>query len=287
VQSLKRPDPAPSRWAYRFQRLMLTPLFRRALRTGLPLAVTGAMVATYFADEARREQVTLAVADLRASIEARPEFRVDMLAIEGASDEVEAEIREILPLTFPISSFDLDLDAMRDTIAGLDAVESASLRLRPGGVLMASVTERVPVAIWRTRAGLALIDAEGVVVGPIASRAERFDLPVIAGQGANDAVAEARALVAASLPLGERFRGIVRVGERRWDVVLDRDQRILLPETGAVRALERVIVLNEAQDLLARDLAAVDMRLAERPTIRLNPHAVEELWRIRQVSVGE
>jgi cell division protein FtsQ len=76
----------------------------------------------------------------------------------------------------------------------------------------------------------------------------------------------------------------VRIGERRWDVVLDRGQRVLLPETSPVQALERVIALSQAQDVLARDLAAVDMRLAARPTIRMNMAAVEEWWRIQQLT---
>jgi cell division protein FtsQ len=71
------------------------------------------------------------------------------------------------------------------------------------------------------------------------------------------------------------------VGERRWDVVLDRDQRILLPETGAVEALEQVLALDEARDLLARNVTVVDMRLPHRPTLRLAPFAVEELRRVR------
>ena len=33
-------DPAPSRWAWRMQRLMLTPGFRLALRAGVPFCVT-------------------------------------------------------------------------------------------------------------------------------------------------------------------------------------------------------------------------------------------------------
>jgi cell division protein FtsQ len=31
-----RRDPAPSRWAYRMQRLWLTPLFRVTMRVGMP-----------------------------------------------------------------------------------------------------------------------------------------------------------------------------------------------------------------------------------------------------------
>ena len=94
-------------------------------------------------------------------------------------------------------------------------------------------------------------------------------------------------LFAAARPLSPRLRGLERMGERRWDVVLDRGQRILLPEAEPVQALERVIALSAAQDMLARDLVAVDMRLKRRPTIRMNADAVENWWKIREIAVGE
>ena len=63
------------------------------------------------------------------------------------------------------------------------------------------------------------------------------------------------------------------------DIVLDRNQRILLPEDHPVRALERLLALDQAQDMLARDLASVDLRLPNRPTLRLTPYAMNELRR--------
>ena len=71
-------------------------------------------------------------------------------------------------------------------------------------------------------------------------------------------------LLATAKPLIKRVRGLVRVGERRWDLVLDRGQRILLPPEGAAQALERVLAVNEVQDLLERDVVTVDMRLTAR-----------------------
>jgi cell division protein FtsQ len=108
-------------------------------------------------------------------------------------------------------------------------------------------------------------------------------LPLIAGEGANEHVDEAMELIRTAEPLGKRLRGVVRMGARRWDVVLDRDQRILLPATGAVTALEYVIALEGAQDVLSRDVARIDMRLGGRPTIKMNNDATQELWRIRQL----
>jgi len=89
-------------------------------------------------------------------------------------------------------------------------------------------------------------------------------------------VAQALELVEAARPLGERLRGLVRMGARRWDVVLDRDQRIMLPEQAPLRALERVIALEQAQDILSRDVARIDMRLERRPTVQMTNEAAEE-----------
>jgi cell division protein FtsQ len=253
---------------------------------GVPFAVCFVLASAYLGQPQRQEAIVLAMADIRHQIETRPEFMVNLLAVEGASPGIEQDIREIFPHDLPVSSFDLDLDAVRDMVLGLPAVADAAVRIRQGGVLVAKVTEREPAAIWRSRDGIGVVDAEGVVIGELTQRAERPDLPVIAGTGADKAVPEALAILAAAAPLKGRVRGLVRMGERRWDVVLDRDQRILLPERDPVRALERVLVLNDVQDMLERDLVAVDMRLSERPTIRMTESAVEEWWRVTKMTVG-
>ncbi|SDI55618.1 cell division protein FtsQ/DivIB [Lutimaribacter saemankumensis] len=281
------PDPAPSRWSYRMQRLMLTPGFRLFLRAGVPMALSFAVGTAYMADEGRRDALNLAIADIRNQIETRPEFMVNVMAIDGASASVDEDIREILPLDFPVSSFDLDLVALHDTVRELPAVKDASVRIRTGGVLQIDVTERVPVVLWRTADGLELVDETGMAVRPALSRADHPDLPVIAGDGAPDHVAEALRIIRAAGPMAPRVRGLVRMGERRWDMVLDRGQRILLPESQPVQALERVIALDDAQEMLERDLAAVDMRLAGRPTLRMNASAVEQWWRVQKTSLGE
>jgi cell division protein FtsQ len=260
------------------QRLMLTPLYRNLLRIGLPFAIAFGSMTIYMSDDTRREAVVTSVTDLRDQFQSRPEFMVSLMAIDGASTTVAEDIREILQLDFPVSSFDLELEAILTTIRDLPAVADARVRVRSGGILQVDVTERVPAVLWRTAEGLEVLDADGMITGPAASREEFATLPLIAGEGADKHVTEALDLVRAAGPLGARMRGLVRIGERRWDVVLDRDQRILLPEDAPVQALERVIALGQVHEMLERDLAVVDMRLSARPTIRMNPAAVEQ-WR--------
>ncbi|AXX97433.1 cell division protein FtsQ/DivIB [Profundibacter amoris] len=275
-----RRDPAPSRAAYKAQRLMLTPGFRRFLRVGLPVIAIAGAVGIFLSDADRRDALELKVSEMRRAIEERPEFMVNLVAIDGAGDAVAADIREIIPVEFPITAFDLDLEDLRANIAQMDAVDSVDVQVR-SGILQINVTERVPVLVWRTYEGTILLDATGHRVAPIASREERSDLPLVAGDGADVAVEQALEIITASGPLLARVRGIERIGERRWDLVLDRNQRILLPEDNPIAALERVIALNKAQDMLARDLTVIDMRNGQRPTIRIADNAIEALRQIR------
>lgn len=274
-------DPAPSRFQFRMQRWLLTPGIRLLLKAGLPTLIVFAAVSAFLASESRREALQTLIADTRASIEERPEFMVNLMAIDGAGEGVSEEIREILPIDFPVSSFDLELSEIRDTVESLDPVKSATVRIRPGGILQVDVTERVPVVVWRNRGGVELLDRSGVHVDMVQHRTVRSDLPLIAGEGADLHVPEALEILAAAEEISERVRGLVRMGERRWDVLLDRDQRILLPEDGPVQALERVIALSEAQDLLQRDVVTVDMRLSARPTLRMTETAQQDWWQIR------
>ncbi len=282
-----RRDPAPSRLAYRMNRLMLTPNFRRFLRYGLPVLLIASGAAWWASDEGRRTGAAERIAELRRQIEERPEFMVRMMAVERASEPVAAEVRAVLPLDFPVSSFDLDLDELRGRVEAIDAVKAASVRIRQGGVLEVEVEERVPVVVWRTEETLELLDETGHRVAPLALRTDRPDLPLIAGPGADTAVAEALGLLVVAEPVLDRVRGLLRVGERRWDLVLDRDVIVMLPEKNAVAALQKVIALDQAQDLLARDIAAVDFRNPKRPVIRLTPSAIENIYDTYWTSAGD
>lgn len=283
-----RRDPAPSRWSYRMQRLWLTPLFRILFRFGLPLLVLALIMAVWLGSAERREAIVGLYTDIKVKFQNRPEFTVGLIAVDGASPELGDAIRARMDLKLPLSSFDIDLDAQRVKIEELDAVAKAELRVRPGGTLQVVITEREPALVWRIdRETVEMVDAGGHRVAGLAERADRPDLPLVAGDGADLAAPEALRIIAAAEPIQARIRGLVRMGERRWDIVLDRNQRILLPAEEPVAALERLLAIDKAEDVLGRDIFSVDLRDGNRPTIRLAPHAFAEMRRARGIDVPE
>jgi cell division protein FtsQ len=284
-----RPDPAPSRLTYRVQRLWLTPGFRVACRVWLPVVTLGLALLWYVTDEARMAALSDQFAEIRREIEDRPEFRLNVLSIEGASEAVTEQVRAGLALDLPVSSFDVDLAELRGRVEALPAVAEADVRIEAGGYLSVRVVERVPALIWQTRAGTVLIDAEGQAVAPLVDRPEAAGLPMVAGEGADRAVAEAFELLEVAAPLGDRMQGLVRVGLRRWDVVLQDAPRILLPAEAPRAALDRVLLLHDVQAILDRDLVRIDLRNPERMTVELTPAALErlELQRAGLAPVGD
>ena len=275
-------DPAPSKWKYRYQRWMLTPGVRGLIRIGVPCALIGIIAVSWYSHGTNKEMVAAKWEEVKATVQQRPEFMVSGMDVVGAEPALADLVVATVPMAFPISSFDIDLEAMRQKVEELDGVRSARVRVGEAGHLKIDITPRIPVALWRDGDTLHLLDEAGTFAGVVEARTDRIDLPLIAGDGAQDHIEEALSLFRDAKPLQERIRGLVRMGERRWDVVLDRDQRILLPAEGAVAALDRVIVLQQASDLLDRDVAVVDMRNADRPTIRVNREAAGALHRAGQ-----
>lgn len=277
----RRHDPAPSYWDYKMQRLWLTPLFRVLFRVGLPAFALALVLGLVLMNEGRRAAIAGGIDHIKEQFQQRPEFRVSLMAVDGASRDLTDAVRAKLAIKLPISSFDLDLDMLRLKAEELDAVAGAELAVRSGGVLQVTITEREPALIWRDGDVLTLIDETGHRVAGLAARGDRPDLPVIAGEGADLVATEAMDLLAAAGPLAPRLRGLVRVGMRRWDMVFDRNQRLMLPADRPVQALERLLALDQAEDLLARDLVAIDLRNEKRPVLRMADHALTEARRAR------
>ena len=262
-------DPAPSRLQYRLERMWLRPIWRRAVRIGVPAFLVAMTAGIWLSDEDRRALLSDGVQQIMTKVQSREEFQVRTMTVEGASPVVDKALRAMLPVDLPASSFDIDLTALRLQVMQLDVIESIDLRIKPGGILSAVVKEREPAILWRHARGIEILDKTGHRVASVTSRDVRPELPLIAGDGADLAVPEALALIDAAGPILPRVRGLVRRGERRWDLVLDHGQRIMLPAKGAVIAMEAVIALDRAQDMLGRDIAAVDLRNPSRPVMRL------------------
>lgn len=277
-----RKGPGPSKLFYRLSRYWAKPIVRNALLVYLPLAALAVAGWRVSADDGMRGMVETRIAGIVERIVARPEFAVRGVAVTGGSALLHAQVRRTLGVRAGMSSLKLDVERLRLRVEALGAVERATVRFDPQGTLRIAVVERIAVVLFRRADGrLVLLDRGGIEIGPAGPRADHPYLAVIMGAGATAHVGQVIELLDAAPDIVPRLRALVRVGERRWDLVLDRDMLIQLPGAGFVQAMSRIMALHYGEALLDRDLAVIDLRLPGRPVLRMTPEAAES-YRIRK-----
>ena len=265
---LKKRDPAPSRLGYKFSRWMLSPFIKKSVFFGMPLIILLLPVFIFLKDQNNKILVEEIALDFYRKVIERPEFMLSALSIQGSSDSLNAEIREILGLNFPISSFDLDLADLRNRVLSLPPVETAEVRLEGSSILHVKVKEKVPALLLKDDTGIHVLNKNGDYIRPLLSTENGSKLPVITGEGAQKAAAEAFILFSALHDKLDEVRGLVLVGGRRWNIVLKSGQVIMLPEKKSEQAVQKILILDKAEKILSRDIAVLDFRLPYRITLR-------------------
>ena len=142
------------------------------------------------------------------------------------------------------------------------------LKLYPSRLHIA-VTEREAFALWQKDGKVSVIAGDGTVVEPFVS-ARFAKLPLVVGIGAETKAKDFLALLDKYPLLREQMHAAVLVAERRWNVVLKNGIDVRLPETDVEKALDTLVQLDRDNKLLSRDITAVDLRLADRVTVRLS-----------------
>ena len=265
----KKQDPAPSRLKYKLSRWMLSPLIKKAIFYGVPLIILATPILIYFHDQKNKEKLEEVTYDLYRKVIERPEFMLDALSIEGASDSLNAEIREVLGLHFPISSFDLDLAELHKRVLSLPPVKIAEAHIKRGGILHIKVDEKTPSLLMKKENGFNVLSEHGDYIRSLHSRENFSDLPVITGEGAENAAAQATAIFKAIYGNLDQVRGLVFVGQRRWNIVMKSGQVVMLPENDALQAIQKIIILDKTEQILSRQIAVFDFRLPSRITLRV------------------
>ena len=198
----------------------------------------------------------------------RPELSVSKLEITNANLDLVNQINAILKLSFPINSIQLDINNIQKIINKIDSVESSNVRINDSGVLLVEVIERKPVAVYRENDELTLIDLIGYKINNIFSRSDRKDLPLIVGTGGNYKVKEALEIYQIfSLNLS-KIRGLIRIGERRWDIILNNNMRIKLPEKKPKRSLRKFLSSDENYLISSNDFSIIDLRFSNKIILR-------------------
>ena len=271
MQSLKNKETNQrlSRVNYRLERLWLTPIIRGLIRYGIPVFLIIIICCAYFSKSDNLDIFKVSWREFRENIKNRPEFLINLIKIDGVNHRISNEIRSVMNLDLPISSYDFDLENIKSKVQLMNIVETANLFIADN-IIHVEILERKPSIIWQNNDNLEILDANGISISSVHSRVKHPNLPLIAGQGANKHVKEALFIYHHNLIFSDQLIGLVRVGNRRWNMDLINDRRVMLPSEGVNKALKKMIELNSIYEFSSKNFNVLDFRNINRVIIRKN-----------------
>lgn len=203
-------------------------------------------------------------------------FRIEAITIEGQHGLTDAEILGALAITEHHSLPFLDLAAARARLIANPLVGEVTIRKLYPNRLLVSLVEREAFALWQVGGAVSIISADGTVIDELRDRS-LADLPLVVGPGAATQAQAFLARVEKHPKIVERLYAGVFVAKRRWNLRLRNGVDVMLPETDFEPALVQLDALIARNDVLDRDIVAVDLRFADQIVVRLSEAAADEL----------
>ena len=164
----------------------------------------------------------------------------------------------------------VDVAGIREKLLRYGWVKDARVSRRLPDTLVIDIVEREPAALWQDKSKLSLIDRDGVVLDRV-KVSDMPDLPLLIGPGANAHSEELNALLGQVPTLKPQLESAAWVGDRRWDLMFQSGETIVLPEgeAEAKKALAKFARLDKSAGLLGRGIKRFDLRIPGKMIVRL------------------
>lgn len=200
---------------------------------------------------------------------ARAGFRIEEVTIAGRGRTPTDQIAAALGSRHGAPILGLDLESIKDRLEAIPSVRAAAVERRLPDAVHIAIAERQPVAIWQNNGSHVLVDRSGhQIPGTIAGYES---LPLVVGDGAGIRADELLTMLASEPALAARVKAAIRVGNRRWNLMLDDAKdgmEVRLPEDNAEGAWARLAELERNRGLTNRQVNMVDLRIPDRMVVK-------------------
>ena len=201
-------------------------------------------------------------------------FRIAAVSVSGGSQVSREQALALAGVTGRSSLFFFNAETARaQLLANPWIADAAVLKLYPDRLLI-TITERRAFALWQRDGQVNVIADDGTVLQPFVEDRYR-GLPLVVGSGAERHAKDFIGLLDRFPEIRSALSASVLVAERRWNLRLTNGMDVRLPENDLQVALDRLVKLDREKNLLSRDIASIDLRLADRVTVRLSDAALQ------------
>lgn len=160
----------------------------------------------------------------------------------------------------------------KQRLENLPWVREASVQRRFPNTVMVNITERTPIGFLQQNRQLSLVDESGTILAKD-GLGRWSSLPILIGEQAPQHAPLLMKELNSHPEIYRRVKAMTFVNQRRWNLRLDNNVDVLLPENEIPTALDRLDRAQTDSHILEKDITAVDLRLADRMIVTPTPAA--------------
>ena len=243
----------------------------RALPVGLPLLVALVLGGWVVLGGIGQQRID-AAARIFDAVTADAGLSVERVLVDGRVRTDRQSLIDALGVDVGAPILGVEIATARARVGALPWIREVTVERRLPDTLLVRIVERRPLAVWQNGGSVAVVDVDGQVID--GARPRDFpELLLVVGPDAPVMAADLLAVMARTPDLSTRVTAAVRVGSRRWNLKLDDGIEVQMPEEDLAGAWTMLVDLDRSEQLLARDVQSVDLRLPDRLVLRLTPDA--------------
>ncbi|MBX3458274.1 MAG: cell division protein FtsQ/DivIB [Candidatus Paracaedibacteraceae bacterium] len=195
-------------------------------------------------------------------------FTLSEVYVYGRNNTESQRLLEQIQLKKGDSILKFSPDEIRDHIKQISWVRDVTVQRKLPDSLYISIEERVPIALWQHRQKHYLVDADGVIISDKNIQAY-VHLPVVVGSDAPRHAPKLLSLLDQVPDLKKRVAAITWVGERRWNLLVDKTIEAKLPEKDPEGALKRLIKVLGNPKIDFSQVKSIDLRHGTQVSLRM------------------
>ena len=188
--------------------------------------------------------------------------------VEGRSKTKKSALLQALQVSEGDSILAINITEMQDRIKKLPWVKSARIERHFPNKISLTLFERTPMARWQTNRMLKLIDVDGDVI-PRVDLTRFSNLPIIIGKNAPKIAGQILKTLSNEPHLFRRVKSLTLVSDRRWDVQLDNQINVHLPEKNPGKAWANLATVEQGHNIFGDQVQGIDMRLENQLIIKI------------------
>ena len=188
--------------------------------------------------------------------------------VEGRSKTKKSALLQALQVSEGDNILAINITEMKDRINKLPWVKSARIERHFPNKISLTLFERTPMARWQTNRILKLIDVHGDVI-PIVDLTRFSNLPIIIGKNAPKIAGQILNTLSNEPHLFRRVKSLTLVSDRRWDVQLDNQINVHLPEKNPGKAWAHLATVEQGHNIFGDQIQGIDMRLENQLIIKI------------------